>query len=130
MHERVRAALMSFFGINSPSRAIYSNHQSFRSSTARPKYSSVLNHAIAPSRVAVSALLQLAWPVCSAYWTTSSPLSQFCTAHHTTSPKPCSSKLVLRAPRPLAWFLAPPLSARSRFCSSISTKRRTKYEVP
>lgn len=27
-------------------------------------------------------LLQLAWPVCSAHWTTSSPLSQSCTPHH------------------------------------------------
>lgn len=77
---------------------------------------------LAPSRIVVSALLQLAWPVCPAYWTTSSPLSQSA-HHHTTSPKPCSSKLVLRAPKPLAWVLAPPLPARSRIYLDI-------YKVP
>lgn len=128
MHQRVRAAALMAFpfcGNNSvPHAMLLSISLLFQSRVVNQS-----GHWPLARRCfcAVSTLLQLAWPVCSAHWTTSSPLSQ--SAHHTTtSPKPCSSKLVLRAPRPLAWFLAPPLPARSRSYHSIFTKCRTKYE--
>jgi hypothetical protein len=85
-----------------------------------------INHATGPSRVAVSALLQLALAACSAHWTTSSPLSQCCTPHHTTSPKPCSSSSYCghQGHWPGFWRLLYPLAPAA---TTLFTKCRSKY---
>lgn len=125
MHQRVRAAALMAFpfcGNNSvPHAMLLSISLLFQSRVVNQS-----GHWPLARRCfcAVSTLLQLAWPVCSAHWTTHRRcLSQ--SAHHTTtSPKPCSSKLVLRAPRPLAWVFG------ASFTRSLPQLPLDIYKVP